>query len=163
MFVAPWGEVESILRDENWANRLRNELGLVHFSGSATSPLPVVLMRYNLSRVENAAKRARIASWAATPTVLEAGNNGGPNSAFFPFPLKAVSDGIGFGQTVDLSHGGGLNYKPEFLHFRVDYELADFNRCGDITDSVDEPQLAEARKRHLDILEPDLQHRSDVP
>ena len=139
-------------------------MGLVHLGGTATAPFPVVLMRYNLSRSESAATSARLAAWAATPTVLEAGTHREPNPAFFPFPPAAVSpDAIGFGQTVDLGGGDGLNYKQEFVHFCIDYELADFHRVGDITDSIDDPQLAAARDRHLNLLENDLRHRADVP
>lgn len=164
MFVAPWGEVESILRDPAWANRLRDTMGLVHLGGTASAPLPIVLMRYNLSRSETAAQKARLTAWSAAPTVLEAGTHRGPNPAFFPFPPAAITAGeLGFGQTVNLSNGSGLDYKSELLHFRIDYELADFNRVGEITNRIDDPQLATARNRHQSLLENDLSHRADLP
>ena len=95
-FVAPFDEVESLLAAPDWATPLRNVLGLSHFAGSPAKPLPVVLCRYNLSRVERAARKARVAAWAAIPTVLEAGNGNGPGAAFFPFPKAATSSSFGF-------------------------------------------------------------------
>lgn len=164
MFAVPWGEIEPLLDHPTWASDLRDAMGLVHLGGTATAPLPVVLMRYNLSRSETMAQRARLAAWAATPTVLEAGSHKGPNPAFFPFPPAALSaDALGFGQTVDLSVEDSLNNKSELLHFRIDYELADFYRIGELTDRIDDPQLNVARIRHLDLLEKDLNHWSDVP
>ena len=163
-FAAPFDEVEQLLAAPDWATQLRNVLGLTHFAGSAAKPLPVVLCRYNLSRVERAARKAKVAAWAAIPTVLEAGGASGPGAAFFPFPKAAAgSNPFGFGVTVSLAADGGLDFKSELLHFRLDYTLDDFAVVGEITDEVTDAQLATARQRHFDLLEQDLQYRSDVP
>jgi hypothetical protein len=163
-FAAPFDEVERLLSAPDWATQLRNVLGLSHFAGSAARPLSVALCRYNLSRVERAARKARITAWAAVPTVLEAGGACGPGAAFFPFP-KAANDinPFGFGVTVSLGADGGLDFKSELLHFRLDYTLDDFAMLGQITDEVTDAQLATARKRHFDLLERELQYRADVP
>jgi hypothetical protein len=162
LFVAPFGEVEPLLELPDWAVRVRNVLGLAHLSGTPAKPLSVVLMRYSLSRAERQAHKSKTDGWAAVPTVLEAGSHKGPNSAFFPFPRAAVGSGqIGFGATVCL--GSDLDFKPEFLHFRIDYTLDDFSMVGEITDGVDDDQLADARRRHFDLLEQDLRFRGDVP
>ena len=164
MFVAPFGEVESLLKLPDWPTQLRNVLGLVHFSGAPNKPLPVVLMRYSLSRAEQASRKMKISSWAAVPTVLEAGNNKGPGTAFFPFPNSAVGgNGIGFGTTVSLGSGDGLDFKSELLHFRIDHKLEDFWMFGEIKDAIDEPQFDLARRRHFEILERDFCFRNDVP
>jgi len=162
-FVAPFDEVESLLAAPDWATRLRNVLGLSHFFGSPDKPFPVVLCRYNLSRVERAARKAKVGAWAAIPTVLEAGNGNGPGAAFFPFPKAAASSSFGFGVTVDLSPNGGLDFKSELLHIRLDYTLDDFVAVGEITDEVTDAQLATCRQRHFSLLEQELQYRSDVP
>ena len=163
-FAAPFDEVEQLLAAPDWATQLRNVLGLTHYAGSGAKPLPVVLCRYNLSRVERAARKAKVAAWAAIPTVLEAGGASGPGAAFFPFPKAAAgSNPFGFGVTVSLAADGGLDFKSELLHFRLDYTLDDFAMVGEITDEVTDAQLATARQRHFDLLEQDLQYRSDVP
>lgn len=163
-FVAPFDEVESLLAAPNWATQLRNVLGLSHFAGSPAKLLPVVLCRYNLSRVERVARKAKVAAWAAIPTVLEAGNGNGPNATFFPFPKAAAGiNPFGFGVTVSLAPTGGLDFKSELLHFRLDYTLDDFVAVGEITDTVTDAQLATYRQRHFSLLEQELQYRSDVP
>lgn len=165
-FAAPYGEVASLLSLSDWATRLRNELGLSHLGGTTSKPLPVVLLRYNLSRAERAARMAKATAWAAVPTVVEAGNDrSGPFPAFFPFPQNkaANSNPFGFGVTVDLSPNGGLNIHSELLHFRIDYELDDFFMIGDITDEISDAQLDAARRRHFGLLEPDFAFCADVP
>ena len=64
---------------------------------------------------------------------------------------------------MDLSPNGGLDFKSELLHFRIDYTLDDFVAVGEITDEVTNAQLAVYRQRHFSLLEQDLQYRSDVP
>lgn len=163
-FAAPFGELEPLLAAPGWATQLRNVLGLSHFAGSPSKPFPVVLCQYNLSRIERAARKARLAAWAAIPTVLEAGNKNGPNAAFFPFPKAAAgSNPFGFGVTVDLSTNGGLNIYSELLHFKLDYTLDDFVMVGELTDEITDTQLAAARQRHFDLLEQDFSFRPDVP
>lgn len=163
-FVAPFGEVEQLLAGSDWAAQLRNVLGLAHLGGSPTKPLPVVLCRYNLARVERAARKASLAAWAAVPTVLEAGGPSGPGVAFFPFPKAAASSNpFGFGVTVSLATEGGLDFKSELLHFRIDYTLDDFVMVGDLIDEVTDAQLSAARRRHFGLLEPDFSYRTDVP
>lgn len=163
-FAAPFDEVETLLTAPDWATQLRNVLGLSHFAGSPAKPLPVVLCRYNLSRVERAARKAKVAAWAAIPTVLEAGNGNGPGSAFFPFPKAAAGiNPFGFGVTVSLAPAGGLDFKSELLHFRLDYTLDDFVAVGEITDEITDDHLATCRQRHFDLLEREFQYRSDVP
>jgi hypothetical protein len=56
-----------------------------------------------------------------------------------------------------------LDFKSELLHFRLDYTLDDFVMVGEIADEVTNAQLMTARQRHFDLLEQDLQYRSDVP
>lgn len=163
-FAAPYGELASMLAAPGWATQLRNALGLSHLGGSTSKPLPVVLLRYNLSRVERAARKAKVAAWAAVPSVLESGNQNGPGAAFFPFPKKAASSNpFGFGVTVDLSIGGGLNFYSELLHFKLDYTLDDFAMVGELTDEITDTKLEAARQRHFSLLEPDFTFRADVP
>ena len=163
MFAAPYGDVEPLLAHSDWASRLRNVLGLAHLAGGPGSPLPVVLMRYNLSRAEAAARKARTLGFVAVPSVLEAGSRNGPSPSFFPFPKAAEGPGgSGFGLSLNLDPGDDGELVDELLHFRIEYKLADFWRFGEITDAIDDPQLAAARQRHFDLLEKDLKFLADV-
>jgi hypothetical protein len=162
-FAAPFGEIELLLNAPDWVTQLRNVLGLSHLGGSVSKPLPIVMCRYSLSRVERAARKAKRGTWAAAPTVLEAGGVSGPGAAFFPFPNAAASSNpYGFGVTVDLATNGGLDFKSELLHFRLDYTLDDFAMVSDLTDMVTDAQLADARRRHFGLLETDFGYRADV-
>lgn len=157
-FVTPYGEVEDLLKAPDWANRLRDALGLAHLKGT------VVLCRYNLSAVEKEAGKAKVPAWAATPTILEAGGKQGPSTAFFPYPRKAsAGTPFGHGVTVDLSDADELAFTSEFLHFRHEYKLDDFVRIGQLNGQISDAALAAARQRHFALFEADFAFRADVP
>jgi hypothetical protein len=157
-FVAPYAEVEAILRLPVWANRLRDALGLGHIRPSSGRPTLVVLMQYNLERVyRNYIGRP---AWAATPTVLDDVPTAGPNPCFFPAPIKASTNGFGF--TIDLDGSNG-SFMSEFLHGRIAYALNDIRAIGEVTTDVTAAQIAGARDRFRNLLSADLQHLGDLP
>jgi hypothetical protein len=157
-FVAPFAEVEDILMQPDWANRLRDALGLGHIKPWAGNPMTVVLMQYNLTRVHNA--HIGKPAWAATPTVLDDVPGQMPNPSFFPAPKNASTDGYGF--TVDLATSGAT-WRKEFLHGHIGYTLADIRRIGEVTTDVPPSRIAAARKDHRNLLASDLHHLSDLP
>lgn len=156
-FVAPFAEVEDILKEPDWANRLRDALGLGHIRATA-NPMMVLLMQYNLVRVHNA--HIGKPAWAASPTVLDDVPRQMPNPCFFPAPKTASKDGYGY--TVDLAKKDPT-YKKEFLHGHIAYTLADIRRIGEVTTDVPPSRISDARKDHLDLLAPDLRYFSDLP
>ncbi len=156
-FVAPFAEVEDILKQADWANRLRDALGLGHIRLWAGNPMTIVLMQYNLIRVHNA--HIGKPAWAASPTVLDDVPRQMPNPCFFPAPKKASADGYGY--TVDLATRGAT-YRKEFIHARIDYTLADIRRIGEVTTDVPDARIKQARKDHLDLLKADLVHFPDL-
>ncbi len=157
-FVAPFAEVEDILNQPDWANRLRDALGLGHIRPWAGNPMAVVLMQYNLIRVHNA--HIGKPAWAASPTVLDDVPGQMPNPCFFPAPEKASTDGYGY--TVDLA-STGATYRKEFLHGHIAYTLTDIRRIGEVTTDVPPSRIADARKDHRDLLASDLAHIADLP
>ncbi len=157
-FVAPFAEVEDILKQADWANRLRDALGLGHIRLWAGNPMTVVLMQYNLLRVHNA--HIGKPAWAASPTVLDDVPGQMPNPCFFPAPTKASADGYGF--TVDLDTADPT-FRKEFLHGHIPYTLDDIRRIGEVTTDVPPSRIADARKDHRDLLASDLRHLSDLP
>lgn len=157
-FVAPFAEVEDILKRPDWANRLRDALGLGHIRPSAGNPTPVVLLQYNLLTVHNA--HIGKPAWAASPTVLDDVPRTMPNPCFFPAPKNASGDGYGFTVDLDLADA---TWRKEFLHGHVTYTLDDFRRVGEVTTDVSDATKAAARKAHLELLKDDLFHFSDLP
>ncbi|MBI2513087.1 MAG: hypothetical protein HYV96_14010 [Opitutae bacterium] len=162
-FVAPFAEVEDMLKQPDWANRLRDALGLGHIRSwedpttRAAMPTAVVLMQYNLIRVHDA--HIGRPAWAASPTVLDDVPRQMPNPCFFPAP-KAVSL-EGYGYTVDLA-ATGATYRKEFLHGHIAYTLADVRRVGEVTTDATS-RIADARKDHRELLKSDLVHFADLP
>ena len=157
-FVAPFAEVEDILKQPDWANRLRDALGLGHIRLWAGNPMTVVLMQYNLIRVHNA--HIGKPAWAASPTVLDDVPGQMPNPCFFPAPKTASTDGYGY--TVDLA-ATDATWRKEILHGHIAYTLADIRRIGEVTTDVPPSRIADARKDHRDLLASDLRHLSDLP
>jgi hypothetical protein len=157
-FVAPFAEVEDILKQPDWPNCLRDALGLGHIRLWAGNPMTVVLMEYNLIRVHDA--HIGKPAWAASPTVLDDVPGQMPNPCFFPAPKKASADGYGY--TVDLATTGAT-FRKEFLHGHIAYTLADIRRIGEVTTDVPPARIADARKDHYELLKDDLAHSADLP
>lgn len=157
-FVAPFAELEDILKRPDWANRLRDALGLGHIRPSAGIPTPVVHLQYNLERVHNA--HIGKPAWAASPTVLDDVPRTMPNPCFFPAPKKASADGYGFTVDLDLADA---TWRKEFLHAHITYTLDDFRRVGEVTTDVSGATMTAARKAHRDLLAGELHHIADLP
>lgn len=158
-FVAPFAEVEDLFDQPDWANRLRDVLGLGHLrpwgGGNAMS---VLLMQYNLKRVYDAHIGNK--AWAASPTVLDDVPRQMPNPCFFPAPASDSSNGYGY--TVDL----GLpwdSYRKEFLHGHISYSLADIRRIGEVTTDMLPSRIAEARREHLNLIATEFRHFNELP
>jgi hypothetical protein len=156
-FVTPFVEAEEILRQPDWAVRLRDALGLGHIYPKNGRPMPIVLLQYSLDRVYQA--HLGKPAWAASPTVLDDVSRT-PNPCFFPSPCNASGDGFGF--TVDFDQGNPT-YRREFLHGHIPYSLDDFRRVGEVATDILPGRIKAARARHLDLLKSDLRHYADLP
>jgi hypothetical protein len=151
-------EVEEILisRDSDWAEQLRDRLGLGHYS-----PLPggppeeVLVLRYTVAEVLAAAGTGL--GHPAIPTVLDS-----PLSCYFfpsPIPAPTAGDNPYYGHTVNLSPVASENAYQigvELLHPRLDYRPEHLLRLGIIARPVT-MRLEQARRFHL----PWLQMASD--
>ena len=157
-FVAPFAEVEDILSQADWANRLRDALGLGHIRPWAGNPMTVVQMQYNLIRVHDA--HIGKPAWAASPSVLDDVPGQMPNPCFFPAPKKAAPGGYGY--TVDLATADPT-YRKEFLHGHIAYTLDDIRRIGEVTTDVPPSRIEKAREDHRELLKDDLVHFADLP
>jgi hypothetical protein len=153
-FAAPFLEVENILTRADWANRLRDALGLGHLCGSERKPTCVLLMRYNLERVRTS--HLRSSAWAAVPTVLDDVGRS-PNGCFFPGPKSQQ-----YGLTVDLASSNPTPIK-EFLHAPISYVLEDIHDLGYVTESVTDSSVTAARNDHGATVKPGLTFANDVP
>ncbi|QFY41206.1 hypothetical protein F6R98_00090 [Candidatus Methylospira mobilis] len=148
-FVTTELEVEDILQDAapGWAEKLRDRLGLGHYSPMAgAAPIPVFIMRYPLEEVYSTHDEQ---GQPSIPTLLD----GRLNDFFFPSPLPGPNPDPNpcLGHTLNLTPVDDENdYKlgVELLHRRIDYRPEHFYRTGIIANPLGMP-LERARRFHL--------------
>ena len=155
MFAGFWGEVKDIFTDQNgneinnneWASKLRDRFGLGHINPMNGEHIPVLLMRYRVRDVLNAA--AGETNITAVPTVLDSGLG--------PFFCPTPTNGWNQGQTLDLSPGDENEYtlNCEILHRFVEYQTSYLYRIGWIRE-LPGKTCEEARKIHLEFLQDDF-------
>ncbi len=147
-------EVKEILDsgERDWAEQLRDRLGLGHYS-----PLPggppeeILVMRYTVAEVLAAAGSAL--GHPAIPTVLDS-----PLSCYFfpsPIPAPTAGDNPYYGHTVNLApvvSENAYQIGVELLHPRLDYRPEHLLRLGVIARPVTMP-LEQARRFHLPWLQ----------
>ena len=116
-------------------------------------PIPVLLLRYRVGDVLNAASgETKI---TATPTVLDSG--------WGPFFCPTPVDGWNEGQALDLSPGGEKKYllNCEILHRHIEYQPSYLYRAGWITNSPGKT-CEKARKIHLEFLQTDFKNFEEL-
>ncbi len=143
-FAAFAQELEEDIDAPDWANRLRDRLGLAHFpKKDRTGPWPVALMRYTVGEVADRARRAGAELPLTVPTVLD----DMPYEIFHPAPREAD-----YGRTLHLSDNSGCDrLASEVLHLRIDYTPTHIWKVGAITTRADvtPERLAQLRETHL--------------
>lgn len=130
-------EVAADLAEADWLPRLRERLGLGHFSPAAGETWHFVRMEYTAADVFS---QAAMAQPFAVPTVLETRNS----EFFFPAPA-----GVGFGHTVDLNPAALRSTVREFLHVRLTYDIRHVKQVAALTGPLAAIPLAAARDSHL--------------
>lgn len=147
-FAAFAQELEADINAPDWANRLRDRLGLAHFpSKTKSGPWPVALMRYTVKEVAKRATHLRANHPLTVPTVLD----DQPYEIFHPAPEEA-----NYGRTLHLGDNhdcAGL--ASEVLHPRIDYLPHHIWKIGAITTRADlsQERLVEMRKTHIECLQ----------
>ncbi len=161
VFAGFWDEVKDIFIDTadneidnaDWANQLRDRFGLGHYDPMGGEPLAVVLMRYRISDVMNAASgKTKI---VAVPTVID--------SDWSPFFHPTPIDGWQEGQTLDLSPGSEAEYSlnREILHRFIAYQPSYLYRVGWINKPPGK-SCEEARRIHLKCLQDDFKNFKEI-
>ncbi|MBF0325252.1 MAG: hypothetical protein HQL42_09275 [Alphaproteobacteria bacterium] len=143
-FAAFLDEVQAEAKAADWANALRDRLGLVHHQPTAEhGPLPVALMRYKVEEVVTQARRQGAAHPFAVPTVLDAEMW----EVFHPAPRQAD-----YGRTLHLAGDVECEHKTsEVLALRIDYKRTHLWKVGAVTSrrKPDGTELTELRQQHL--------------
>ena len=150
-FATTADEVADLLAEPDWANRLRDHLGLGHLNPAPGRTEAVLLMRYTVKEVR-AAKAARTQGFCI-PTVLD----GTLNPWFFPTPAHAGTDGAVYeqGRAVNLARANSeSDYRMglELIHSYLDYRPEHIVRWGVIS-RPHQADLAQRRRWHLSWLQ----------
>lgn len=140
VFAAFWYGVRDLLEDgpEDWADQLRDRLGLIRFNPVGGRKIPVLIFRYPVRLVPKIAKPRAECRALAVPTVLD----GEWSESFCPVP-----SGQEAGFAIDLS--AGLEHRAqEVVHPHVRFSVEHLCRIGYISRRVPD-DLSEARLAHL--------------
>ena len=127
VFAGFWGDVKDIftdaadnrIEDEDWANRLRDRLGVGHMDPINNEPIPVLMFRYRVKDViPYHPDRKDKKRYFAVPTVLD----GELSPYFCPTPKRGWNSGLALNLTevdenayCEMLHRF-IEYKPEFLY-----------------------------------------------
>ncbi len=150
VFVAYKADIEDLLGEQSsgdapeWANALRDRLGLAHLNPAerGNRPINVLVFRYDVREVPRLDRAPGDSRPLAVPTVLDASFS----QAFCPPPRRAAA-----GYTINLA-GEALEPTREVLHPTLAYQAKHLWRVGRITSNVDLDLLPTARGLHLAAL-----------
>lgn len=130
-------EVKDEIDQIDWADALRDLLGLAHYSAN-TTPEPVALCKYSVADVRN---EATTGFSITMPTVLDSE----PWEHYFPAPKS-----LQFGRAMALTPcHGDENLKVEFLNSRVTYSHKNIWKIGMIVTPAPRSDIGELRVLHL--------------
>ena len=149
VYATFWEDQRDLFEPErpNWADALRDRLGLLHLSPDKRGEIPILVFRYPVREVPKHVQ-VRQGRPLAAPTVLD----GALCEAFCPAPK-----GQACGRVLDLS--GFEEPSREVVHPFLSYRVEHLFRLGSVRRSPP-PSLAEARTRHLLAIQ-DLCSRPD--
>lgn len=150
-FATTADEVAALLVEPDWANRLRDHLGLGHLNPVSNPPIAVLLMRYTVKEVRSA--RAARTQGFCIPTVLD----GTLNPCFFPTPARSGTAGAVYeqGRAVNLAPAhteSDYSMGLELVHSYLDYRPEHIVRWGLIS-RPHQADLAQWRRWHLNWLQ----------
>jgi hypothetical protein len=141
-FAAWKDELIDDLRHPDWADRVRDRLGLAHHDPGPARPIQVILMEYDVASVLHAATSRGVKDAFVSPTVVDSP----PWPWFFPSPA-----GLAYGRTMNLG-AGAPNFVAEFLHVGMTYTRGHIAKIGEITRPVGSVDMPSLRNRHLAAL-----------
>jgi len=138
-FAVFYDEVADDCDIDEWPHRLRDRLGLAHYSGPDRTP--IALMKYTAQDVADAAKASKSVCSFTVPTVFDSS----PWPFFFPAPHE-----LSAGRAMPLFEvDDDKHLLAEILHFRVEYKRAHITKLGQIQLPPNPYSVAGLRNHHL--------------
>ena len=150
VFCTFWGALQDDLEQEDWADRLRDRLGLAHYSpGILNRSIPVALFSYPLRTVLDEHSVGVLAA-LTPPTSLDSKIS---NSGFFPAPAENI------GRTLNLGDNGGM--QAELLHRKISFKPSFLRQVGWIKrESL--RTVETARQDYLNRFGDEMKHIEDL-
>src|SRR5665213_115696 len=138
---ATWRDrVGTELDADDWADRLRDQLGLEHYN-CVNGPIPVAMMQYQVREVIDAARTPGSSHAFTEPTFLDTR----PGPYFFPSPRS-----LPYGRVMSLVQiSSDDDLLAEMLHVRLTYQRDHIVRLGTIRRPPAPHDLKELRNHHL--------------
>jgi hypothetical protein len=131
-------EVLDEIKADDWAEQLRNRMGLAHYTVEK-GPIPVALMEYTVREVK--AEAGGVACMFTAPTALDTE----PWPYFFPAPQN-----VPYGRAMALTPiGDEKQLLAEMLHTRITYRPHHIVRLGLINHPYKVHDLKDLRNTHL--------------
>lgn len=131
-------DVFVVFSEPDWADRLRDTLGLIHYNPAAGTEIPVMVFSYPIRDLPHLQGRPAFRP-LVPPVVLESNWN----AAFCPSPAGGST-----GHTIDLS-GTVPVPRREVVHPTMQYQVAHLYRVGSVRRPVEKETLEIARSLHL--------------
>jgi hypothetical protein len=148
-FAANKNQCLAEIASPDWPNQLRDKLGLEHYDGARTGPIPVALMEYEVGDIlDQASSTPGLAYPFCIPTALD----GKPNSQFFPTPRCAsrtpgpLDFGCPMALFVILSENELI---AEVVHPRLTYKRDNLLKVGLISAGLPGVDFKKVRNTHL--------------
>jgi len=149
VFAGYWAEVADLFggtpEDDtpDWADELRNRLGLAHHNPDRLSgkPIRIIVFRYPVRGIPRLLCADRKKRPLVPPTVLDSAFS----AAFCPAPRGCLT---GYAVHCD-GERGGVEPCREVLHPAMKFEAEHVWRVGEIRTSVTDSMLREAKEWHL--------------
>lgn len=142
VFAAFWEDMKDLFEGDapaEWADRLRDRMGLAHYAPAGGKPFEIIVFRYRVDRLPRTIGTS--ARPLVSPTVLD----GSLTDVFCPAPKGSPT-----GHTLDLNAESELEVRREVLHPAITPQSDDIFRRGSIRRSFDRELLPLARQRHLE-------------
>ena len=138
VFAAWRDDVLDEIAADDWAEQLRNRMGLAHYTVEK-GPIPVALMEYTVRDVK--AEADGITTMFTAPTALDTE----PWPHFFPAPRE-----VPYGRAMALTPvGDEKQLLAEMLHTRLTYQRHHIARLGLINHPYKVHDLKDLRNTHL--------------
>jgi hypothetical protein len=157
-FAALYEDMEDLLDQPDWENRLRNAMGLLHMDPAERggAPIRILVFRYPISAVPKLTSMSANRRPLGAPTVLDMTFS----AAFCPTPA-----GTDTGFVIDLT-GEAPGTRREVIHPTTPYKASHLWRTGSISSAVNLDDVPVARWLHINAIRtasarPDFADRTD--